>query len=56
MAKQPVEVFKLGKKVYIKGEKLLITLPFDTETFLQIYNGDKVTLEIEVTEKHREDI
>jgi hypothetical protein len=49
MAKHLVNVFKSGNKIYIKGDKILIILPFTTEDFLQIYNGDKVEMQIEVT-------
>lgn len=38
-------------KIFIKGDKILILVPFKSEQFLQIYNGDKVELEIEVTQK-----
>jgi hypothetical protein len=48
MAKHSVSVFKAGDKVYVRGDDILIILPFDTEQFFSIYNGDKVTMEIEV--------
>jgi hypothetical protein len=51
MAKHSVNIFKLGNKVYVKGDDIVIILPFSTEQFLQIYNGDKVPMEIEVQVK-----
>lgn len=54
MAKHSVSIYKLGKKVYVRGERILIHIPFDMETFLQIYNGDKVHLDIEVIDPQTE--
>jgi hypothetical protein len=51
MAKHSVSVFKSGDKVYVKGDNILIIIPFETEQFFSIYSGDKVTMSIEVSEK-----